>query len=328
MITVIGGSGFIGSYLCKALSNMNIPFEIVDLKESPLFPERTKIADVRDKEALRSAVAGEVVVHLAAVHRDDVRDRSQYYTTNVDGTRNICEIAAERQISRIVFTSSVAVYGFCPPNTDERGPINPFNDYGRSKFEAEGVLREWYDSNPEQRALTIVRPTVVFGEGNRGNVYNLMKQINSGRFLMVGSGKNRKSMAYVGNIVEFLRQMILRDRGFCLCNYVDKPDFDMNSLVSLVRGKVFGKREPGFRIPMWAGLAIGRMADFGAKMFGTTLPVSVIRVQKFSATTTYSSSVDIANSFTAPFLLCEGIERTLEADFLNPSEHDVEFFTE
>ena len=117
MITVIGGSGFIGSFLCKALNEMNIPFEIVDLKKSPLFPERTKIADIRDKEALSAAVTGEVLVHLAAVHRDDVRDTSQYYTTNVEGTRNICEIATARQIARIVFTSSVAVYGFAPPNT-------------------------------------------------------------------------------------------------------------------------------------------------------------------------------------------------------------------
>ena len=53
--------------------------------------------------------------------------------------------------------------------------------------------------------MTIIRPTVIFGEKNRGNVYNLLKQIASGKFLMIGKGQNRKSMAYVGNVVAFIK---------------------------------------------------------------------------------------------------------------------------
>ena len=58
------------------------------------------------------------------------------------------------------------------------------------------------------RSLVVVRPTVVFGEGNRGNVYQLIHQIISGRFVMVGSGKNRKSIAYVGNLSAFLVRVL------------------------------------------------------------------------------------------------------------------------
>ena len=54
------------------------------------------------------------------------------------------------------------------------------------------------------RSLVIVRPAAVFGEGNRGNVYQLLRQIASRRFVMVGSGHNRKSMAYVGNVSALL----------------------------------------------------------------------------------------------------------------------------
>ena len=57
-------------------------------------------------------------------------------------------------------------------NPDENHPHDPFNHYGKSKWQAEEVLREWYNKAPTERSLTIIRPTVIFGERNRGNVYN------------------------------------------------------------------------------------------------------------------------------------------------------------
>ena len=65
-ITVIGGSGFVGTNLCRQLSLKQQDFEIIDLKMSNQFPEKCKIADVRDVESLRSAITGDVVVNLAA----------------------------------------------------------------------------------------------------------------------------------------------------------------------------------------------------------------------------------------------------------------------
>ena len=53
-----------------------------------------------------------------------------------------------------------------------------------------------------------MRPTVIFGEGNRGNVYNLLNQIANGKFMMIGSGDNQKSMSYIGNIIAFIKFMI------------------------------------------------------------------------------------------------------------------------
>ena len=82
-----------------------------------------------------------------------------------------------KDIKTIIFTSSVAIYGFAPPNTDEGGEANYFNDYGRTKWLAEQAYSKWYSEDTENRRLIIIRPTVIFGEGNRGNVYNLLKQI-------------------------------------------------------------------------------------------------------------------------------------------------------
>ncbi len=73
-MTVIGGAGFFGTNFCQLLSDKQIAFEIVDLEVSGRFPEKTKIGDVRDIASLRSAVSGDLVVNLAAVHRDDLTD--------------------------------------------------------------------------------------------------------------------------------------------------------------------------------------------------------------------------------------------------------------
>lgn len=325
-VTVIGGSGFVGTNLCRQLSLKQHDFEIIDLKMSNQFPEKCKIADVRDVETLRSTITGDVVVNLAAVHRDDVRNKSEYQRTNVDGAENVALVCEEKDIDKIVFTSTVAVYGFAEPGTDENGAINPFNEYGRTKFEAEEKLRSWQTKGG--KSLIIVRPTVIFGEGNRGNVFNLLSQIASGKFLMVGKGENKKSMAYIGNIVAFIETCISTDQDYGVYNYADTPDLTMNELVSQVRAKLKGKDGVGPRLPYWLGIFIGYMADLVAKLSGRNLPVSSIRVKKFSSSTEFRSAKNRLDNFHAPFSLSHGIERTLQSEFISPNPNREIFITE
>ena len=96
-ITVIGGSGFVGTNFCQKLSDRQIDFEIVDLKESRRFPDKCKIGDVRDLQSLRKTITGDVVVHLAAVHRDDLRDKTEYFRTNVAGTEIVAKACSEKK---------------------------------------------------------------------------------------------------------------------------------------------------------------------------------------------------------------------------------------
>ena len=325
-ITVIGGSGFVGTNLCLQLALKQQDFEIIDLKMSNQFPEKCKIADVRDADSLRRTMTGDVVVNLAAVHRDDVRDKSEYQRTNVDGAENVALVCEEKGIDKIVFTSTVAVYGFAVPGTDESGAIKPFNEYGRTKFEAEEKLRQWYAK--AKNSLIIVRPTVIFGEGNRGNVYNLLNQIASGKFLMVGHGENKKSMAYIGNIVAFLEACIVTEQKFGVYNYVDTPDLTMNELVSLVRSRLKGRKGVGLRLPYWLGLILGYTADLVAKLSGKNLPVSSIRVKKFASSTEFKSDKASLNNFIAPFKLSHGLERTLQSEFISPEPKREIFYTE
>ena len=327
LISIVGGSGFVGTALSNSLAKKQVVFRIGDLKKSARFSDKSDILDVRSVVDLETKLAGDMVVNLAAVHRDDITDRDEYYSTNVEGARVLCEVCEEKGINKIVFTSSVAVYGFAPSGTGEDGSISPFNEYGRTKALAEDVYREWREKDPENRSLIIVRPTVVFGEGNRGNVYNLLNQINSGAFAMIGNGKNKKSMAYVENLSAFLVKCIESDKKYAVYNYVDTPDFTMNELVSLVRGKLRGKSSVGIRIPEFIGLMAGYTADVLAKL-GVKLPISSIRVKKFCASSEFSSAKHELDGFEAPYTLQEGLDRTLEAEFINPDPDRQIFYTE
>ena len=325
-ITVIGGSGFVGTNLCRQLALKQQDFEIIDLKMSNQFPEKCKIADVRDAETLRNTITGDVVVNLAAVHRDDIRDESEYQRTNVDGAENVALVCSEKGIKKIVFTSTVAVYGFAEPGTDENGNINPFNEYGRTKFDAEEKLRAWHAGG--DNSLIIVRPTVIFGEGNRGNVFNLLKQIASGKFLMVGKGENKKSMAYIGNIVAFLEICVTTKQKYGVYNYVDTPDLSMNELVSQVRHTLKGKNGVGPRLPYWLGMILGYVADGVAKLTGKNLPVSSIRIKKFVSSTEFQSAKNTLDGFQPPFQLADGIVRTIQSEFVAPDASREIFHTE
>ena len=328
IITVTGGSGFIGTRLCYLLTGAGIDFQILDVRPSPAFQGHWVDVDICDAARLQKVISGKTIIHLAAEHRDDVRDKSRYHAVNVQGTRNLAQIASANGINRIVFTSSVAVNGFAPTDTGEDGEIAPFNDYGRTKFEAENILREWQLELPETRSLTIVRPTVVFGPGNRGNVFNLLSSISSGLFIMIGPGQNRKSMAYVENVAAFLHYASRLGPGIHLFNYVDRPDFTMNELVALVRGQLLGKEGVGFRLPRWVGLSAGVAADLTAKIVGRTLPISAIRVKKFTATSAFSSKAMRLPDFTPPVTLSEGLSRTLTHEFISPDPNAPVFYTE
>jgi GlcNAc-P-P-Und epimerase len=313
-ITVIGGSGFVGTNLCQNLALKQKDFEIIDLKMSNRFPDKCKIADVRDVDSLREAITGDVVLNLAAVHRDDVCDKSSYWRTNVDGAINVALVCEEKGIDKIVFTSTVAVYGFAKPGIDETGTINPFNEYGRTKFEAEKKLFAWHLK--DNRSLIILRPTVIFGEGNRGNVFNLLNQIASGKFLMVGKGKNKKSMAYIGNIVAFLEVCISTNQKYGVYNYTDTPDLSMNELVSQVRLSLKGKDSVGLRLPYWVGVVLGYTGDFISYVTRKNLPVSSIRVKKFVSSTEFKSAKNTLNDFEAPFQLKEVCNGRYKASLL------------
>jgi len=321
MIKIIGGAGFVGSTLSLILDEAMI----LDKK---LIAQN--YIDITLPETVRNRFTdSDKIVLLAAEHRDDVSPISKYYDTNVQGTKNILDEMDRVECSHLIFTSSVAVYGLNKVNPDENHPVDPFNDYGKSKWEAEAVIREWYDANPKGKSVTIIRPTVIFGEKNRGNVYNLLRQIASGKFFMIGKGQNKKSMAYVGNVVAFIKDRLeLAQEGYHVFNYVDKPDLNMTSLLSEIENSL-KKKIPSIRVPLVLGYLGGYGFDLLALITRRKLAISSVRVKKFIATTQFDATKVHSSGFIAPYSLKQGLDRTLNYEFIQERSDDEEvFYTE
>lgn len=329
-ITLIGGSGFVGTRLLELFAGEPEKYNCknIDLLPSHFYNSITVIGDVRNEDQMSEELKGaDLVILLAAQHRDDVKPVSLYYDTNVKGMETTLRAMEKNNVKRMIFFSSVAIYGINKHNPDENHPADPFNHYGKSKWKAEQVLQEWYSKHQDWN-INIVRPTVIFGERNRGNVYNLLKQISSGSFLMVGNGENKKSMAYVGNVVAFVKFIIDNFKsGLNIFNYVDKPDKNMNELVETV-STVLNKTNPSIHFPYWLGMLGGYGFDLISFLTRKKTSISSVRVKKFCATTVFDATKAHSSGFKSPFSLTDGLSRTLEFEFINPPKDDITYKSE
>lgn len=202
---VTGATGFIGRHLLRALIGRGD--EVVALvrrPEDPALPTGVRTCPLDEPAALRGA---DVVFHLAArAHflRDDATDpMAEYRRVNTDLTLSLARATAEAG-AHFVFVSSIAVYGLSHSveAITEDTPALPRTPYGQSKLAAEQGLHALRSTTGLK--LTIVRPPLVYGPGNPGNMERLMGLIRSGLPLPLASLRNRRSFLYVGNLVDAL----------------------------------------------------------------------------------------------------------------------------
>ena len=120
---------------------------------------------------------------------------------------------------------------------------------------------------------------------------------------MIGSGKNRKSLSYVGNVTAFLEETIKTNSRYILVNYVDEPTLDINSLVSLLRKELLNTDKVGLRIPFFVGFMIGLIADLVSVFLKKPLSISSLRVKKFCSNSFFMNSLKNRIKFSPLFLL-------------------------
>jgi nucleoside-diphosphate-sugar epimerase len=315
-LQILGGSGFIGTHLCKLLYDSKINFKILDIKISSLFQKKFIKTDITNFKILKKNIKkNSILINLAAIHSDDISKKKDYYKVNVDGAKNICRVSEKKGIKKIIFTSSVSVYGFASKFCNENGKINPYNDYGKSKYLAEKVFKTWQSKEPHNRCLVIIRPTVVFGEGNRGNVYNLFKQIKSNLFFIIGNGNNIKSLAYVGNVVRFIKYSLKHSCGVHIYNYIDSPQLSINQMIRLI--KIYLKKNKNtIKIPYFIGLLVGLIFDVISVLLNKKFTISLLRIRKFTANSSYSSSNTSNLNFKPKYNLKEALKRTINHEFI------------
>lgn len=288
---LIGGSGFIGQHFKRVLKDDLL----ANLDLNPGINSSDYInCNILNKKDLDSFIMKTkddvTLIHLAAVHFDF---QKQFFETNVNGTKNVLSfISKHKNIKKFVFFSSVATYGNSEFGKDESSEQTPLNDYGKSKLEAEKIIFNWLKKQNEVQTI-IIRPAVVFGEYNFGNVFNLFQQIRSKMFAIVGNGKNIKSIAYAGNVVDSVMFSLekVNDPLF-IYNYCDYPQNNISEQAYIITSLLGYKKS--YKVSLWITKFITIPIDFFEFILKKDLKINSMRIEKFT-TPTYFIADKIRN---------------------------------
>jgi nucleoside-diphosphate-sugar epimerase len=308
-VLVTGSSGFIARFLIPRLIAKGHEVIGVDKREGVDFKDNFRFihANILDQDAVNAAMRDvELVVHLAAEHKDFGVAERLYHEVNVDGTENLLRSSARSGVGKFIFFSSVAVYGDSPVPTHEEQAPAPDLPYGRTKLLAERRIEAWVKGDA-CREVVIVRPTVVFGPWNYANMYRLIESVAKRRYISVGDGKNTKSVAYVENVAD--AAIFLMDRmkpGVQLFNYADSPHLTTSEIVRNIASNL-QVRVPFVRIPKSMALASAFPFDVLAKATGKDLPLTAKRIDKFTSPTHHLAEKIRAVGYNPPYRLEEGI---------------------
>ena len=305
---LVGGSGFIGQHFIKKLGN-NIILNIdIDGGINSTEFNNCNILDLKKLLNIKINCNDDVtLIHLAAVHFDFQKN---YFETNVEGTKNILKFLENNyNIVKYVFFSSVATYGKSQNGKNEKSLQKPLNNYGKSKLEAEKLILNWKKKNKKIQII-IVRPCVVFGEYNFGNVYNLIKQINSNFFAVIGDGKNFKSIAYVKNLVDSVVFCInkVNDPIF-IYNYCDYPQLNVLDQSRLISNILDKKKLT--KIPLWIANILVIPFDILQYILKIDLKINSVRIKKFNLTTLFYSDKIRSRGFKQKHSTNESLKNTI-----------------
>ncbi|HSY49706.1 MAG TPA: NAD-dependent epimerase/dehydratase family protein [Thermoanaerobaculia bacterium] len=209
MILITGANGFLGRHIvrrCAGQPSESQPRVLVR-KVQPVHQGDFEVVtgDLADEASLRQATEGiETIVHVASKNID--HDGSGYDEVNVEGTRRLCRAAVAAGVSRLVYVSSVGVYGHHTlRDADESTPVRPDSPFSRSKAAAEEIVLDHH-----RRGMftgVILRHRFVYGDGDRSLIPSLVRSAK--KFpVWISGGRARTSVVLADDFAEVVRRVI------------------------------------------------------------------------------------------------------------------------
>lgn len=271
-VLVTGASGFIGTALVRRLMAEGIDVCGTWRRDpAPTIPqvEWRQLSQIDSAAAWRDVASGcEVVIHLAALaHQTGTAATGrwpEFWRVNVEATRILARASMVAGVRRLIFVSSVAA--MCARSeecVDENSPCTPEEDYGRSKLEAERVLRSELEASVVD--WCILRPPLVYGPGNPGNMARLLQLIGTGLPLPFGAIRNRRSFMFLDNLVDAILTVV-RYPAAIRATYLlsDGSDFTTPELVSALAA-ASGRTVRLVRVPIGLLKLSGRLGDLASR---------------------------------------------------------------
>ena len=255
-VLVTGATGFIGKEIVRAC--LAEDFDVVpagNSKEQESNWSTYVRADLTVPDALSSVLDDvDCVVHSAGLaHQFKATKADELFRKiNADAVEYVARSVAQAGVKHFVLISSVAVYGEnAKDKPDEESQCNPRGAYATSKLEGEKRAVEICEA--AKMRLTVLRPVAVYGEGDRGNVARLMRMIESGRFVFVGNGSNKKCLIHVSDVARACLAVIKSDgEGIEIYNVSSEP-CTMREIVEEITDSL-DQRAPRIFVPSWLAL--------------------------------------------------------------------------
>lgn len=251
---IFGGAGYIGTKLTEFLLENKLcsTVYIADIKETLLKSNENVIfnrIDVRNPiptTILKHPV--EWIFNFAAIHREPGHQSHEYFETNIAGAENITLFAEKIGCTNIFFTSSISPYGPTLTQTDEYCLPKPNTPYGVSKLNAEYIHKIWAEKNIQNR-LIIVRPGVIYGPGDPGNILRMIKAVKKGYFFLPVSPNIKKSYGYVYGLCESMLFAIEKSPKIFTYNYVEKDTLPLGKMIEAIN-KNLGTNAKIIKVPL------------------------------------------------------------------------------
>lgn len=295
---IFGGSGFIGTHLIHLLKNecMKHGDKIYDL-DIVMPGEEGVVPGVVEKnegvEYIRLDVRkpiefdftpteNDVIFNLAAVHRTPGHPDYEYFETNIRGAENVTAFAEKYGISKILFTSSIAPYGAAEELKEETTLPTPNTPYGISKLTAEKIHEMW-QAKDARRELTIVRPGIVYGKGEHGNMTRLYNGMKGHYFMYTGRKDTIKASIYVKELVLFIKYRMLDNAfpGTDIFNCTFEPAYNIEQICEAMKKATDLK----YRIPLIPGWFLMTAAIILGPIGGKKVGLHPARVKKLMVST-------------------------------------------
>jgi nucleoside-diphosphate-sugar epimerase len=296
---IFGGTGFIGTFFAQFLLNQGNFSKIYLFDIKPIKKKHSKFCkiqiaqneriifiegDVRQSlDWIKTTETVALVANFAAIHREPGHQDFEYFETNLLGAQNICTFAERVGCSSIIFTSSISPYGVSESIKDESTLPVPVTAYGSSKLAAEKIHQIWQAKDSNSRRLVIVRPGVVFGPGEGGNVSRLIKAVIGRYFFFMGNQSTRKAGVYVKELCNamwwVLQNQNKNGETVSLFNMSMNPGPSIREYVTAVC-KTQGIKRYVPTVPYRGLMGIAYVIDALATPLGIKHPFSPVRIRK------------------------------------------------
>jgi nucleoside-diphosphate-sugar epimerase len=321
---VTGATGFVGSHLCSELVEAGYGVRAVVRHGEQAVGrgiERVTVPDIAFADWTAALRDVDCVVHLAGLaHQVSTRGRDrrdEFHRVNADATRRLAAAAAG-VVRRVIYVSSVgAAEAAVALSCSDPSLGHPKFDYGLSKLRGEELLIEALRGS--ETDWCILRPPLVYGRGQAGNMARLQRLVRLGAPLPLGKVSNRRSLVYVGNLASAITTVIPHPaaarRIFVVCD--SRAPSTPELILSI--GHHVGRKVRLWPLPVRVLKVIGRAGDLVSRVFRRPLPVDTYAVQRLCETLVVDSSAfRAATGWQQPYSQEEGLRLTFGGSF-----HDV-----